>query len=48
MEKRLDVLKDKLRGVNVGSKEFRVLQKEIQTTEKRLEAVNGQTSIFTK
>ncbi|NDK09750.1 tape measure protein [Candidatus Gracilibacteria bacterium] len=48
LNSRLTTLTSKLSGVKIGSKEFRVLQREIKSTESALQKANGQTTLFTK
>lgn len=48
LERKLDTLKKKLKDVEIWSREFKTLQKEIQKTESRLDGVNQKTSLLTK
>jgi len=45
---KLTSMKTRLKGLEIGSKEFKKLQKEIRTTEKAMDRANNKTSTFGK
>ena len=48
LDKKLTALKNQIKGVEIWTQEFKKLQKEIQNTETRIDAVNWKTSLLTK